>query len=440
MQERSRIDRARWSTTALMILLAGSARLALGQQPAPPPQLRPLPPASQEVTLERAVERAFAAHPELRAAEARLREAGGQRLDAETFPHNPVFEVEAASRDGADQNSTDFELSLGQEIEIAGQRGNRIDITRAELSAQRAGLMHAKRILAGRVHLAFVTALEAREILEVARRDMQLAEGLYDLAQRRLDRGAGTQLDVNVAAAERGRAEGRFQTADADYTVARAELAEAMGLDVTFSPLPQGNLEAKLHALPPVEELVESARETRADLQQLRQLETASRVRHALARSEAWPNLTVRVFGGQEEGTDRIIGGGLSIPIPFFHRNQGRAEETLASIDRAHAERLAAEISVGRQVVAAHARFQAGLHTAQKLRRLVLGTLEENLGLLQRSFEAGKATWPEVIVIRRTLVDAQRELTVAQAETLRAWTELQLAAGRMPLPEQKEER
>jgi outer membrane protein TolC len=87
-------------------------------------------------------------------------------------------------------------------------------------------------------------------------------------------------------------------------------------------------------------------------------------------------------------------------------------------------------------VVAAHARYQAGMHTAEKLRRLVFGTLEQTLDLLQRSFEAGKATWPEVIVIRRTLVDAQRELTAAQAEARRAWTELQLAAGRMPLPEQ----
>src|SRR5690606_10516964 len=139
---------------------------------------------------------------------------------------------------------------------------------------------------------------------EVSRRDMELAERLHDLAQRRLERGAGTQLDVNVAAAELGRAEARYQAAEAAYQAERAALAEAMGLEATFLPLPQGELHVSLDALPSLERLVESARTHRADLQALRDLEAASRARHELARAEAWPDLTVRAFAGREEGSD----------------------------------------------------------------------------------------------------------------------------------------
>jgi cobalt-zinc-cadmium efflux system outer membrane protein len=402
-----------------------------------PPADRASEPAlpSQELTLAQAVAHTFARSPEIRAAEARLGEARGRLTGAESYPYNPILEGGAASRQGGDQSSVDLEVSLGQELEIAGQRGDRIDTAEAELAAERATLLRARRLVAARVHLAFVAALEAHELLEVSRRDVELTRRLYELAQRRLGRGAGTQLDVNVAGAELGRAEARYQAAEATYRGERARLAEVMGLDPTFLPLPRGELRASLPGIPSLEQVVESARGRRADLQALRDLESASRARHELARSEAWPNLTLRAFASREEETDTIIGGGLSVPLPLFDRNQGRIEETRAGIDRAAAEREVGELAVDREVVAAHARYRAGLRTSARLRELVLGTLEQNIELLQRSFEAGKATWPEVVVIRRTLVDAERELTAAEAQARRAWIELQVAAGRMPVPE-----
>lgn len=389
---------------------------------------------SQELRLEVAVQQAFARNPEIRAAVARLGEARGRLTDAETYPYNPTAQGQAASRRGGGQSSVDFEVGVGQQIEIAGQRGDRIDTARAELAAERARLLRAQRLLAARVHLAFVAALEARELLEVSRSDVELARRLYDLAQRRLDRGAGTRLDVNVAAAELGRAEARYQAAQAVYQAQRATLAEAMGLE-TFLPLPQGELHVSLDALPSLEQLVESARAHRADLQVLRDLEAASLARHELARSEAWPDLTLEAFAGHEEASDTIIGGRLSVPIPLFNRNQGRVEETRAQIARVQAERHAGELSVWQEVVAAHARYETSLRTIERLRELVFGTLEQNMELLKRSFEAGKATWPEVVVIRRLLVDAQRELTTAEASARRAWVELKVAAGQMPVPE-----
>lgn len=438
MQIRSRSHRPRWRATALIILASGCIRPAVGQ----PPPARPGAPVAggatlpaRELTLEQAVAHAFARAPEIHAAEARLAEARGRLTHAETYPHNPVVEGESASRRGGGRRDVDFTVGVGQEIEIAGQRRARIEVASAELAAESANLWRARRLLAARVHLAFIAALEARALLAVSRRDRDLAARLEDLARRRLDRGAGTQLDVNVAAADLGRAEARAQAAEADYLAERAILAEAIGLEPIRLPVPEGDLRAELEAIPPLARIVEIARTHRADLQGLRDLETASRARRALARAEAWPNLTVRAFGGHEEGTDTVVGAGVSIPLPLFDRNQGPIQVAAAHLARVRAEREMGEITVGREVVAAHARYQAALKTAARLRQLVLGTLEQSFQLLQRSFEAGKATWPEVVVIRRTLVDAERELTAADASARRAWVELQVASGRIPLPD-----
>jgi cobalt-zinc-cadmium efflux system outer membrane protein len=294
--------------------------------------------------------------------------------------------------------------------------------------------VRSQRLLVARIHLAFVDALEARALDEVARRDVGLAARLHELGQRRLERGAGTQLDVNVAAAELGRAEARLQSAEAGYHAARAFLAEVIGADPTAAPAPAGELAAALGAPPAVQALVAGARAHRADLQSLRAAESASRHRHALAQAEAWPNLTVRAFIGREDETDTLIGGAVAVPLPLFDRNQGPVAEAAAATRRARAEREAGDFAVAREIVAAHGAYRAGVATAARLRQRVLVTLEQNLDLLERAFDAGKLTFPEVLLIRRSFVDAQRDLTMAEAQARRAWIELQVAAGKMPVP------
>jgi cobalt-zinc-cadmium efflux system outer membrane protein len=437
MEKRSRKRGPFGAAVVWLALMAGDAAPALGQNTvvgrlAPGSGESPSPAA--ELTLEEAVTNAFARSPEIRAAEARLGEAQGRVAVAHTYPHNPVLGGEVGWRRGPDRTSTDYGFFVDQEIEIAGQRGKRIAAAEAERAAERASVRRAQRLLAARVHLAFVTALGAQELLEVARGDGELAGRLYDLARRRLARGAGTQLDVNVAAAELGRTEARLASTETRDREARAALAEVIGLDPASLPLPRGDLHVPLEALPSLSEATAAALENRADLQALRDLEEASRVRLDLARSEGWPNLTLGAFVRREEGIDTIVGAGFSIPVPLFNRNQGRVAEREAGIDRSRAERETAELAVSRQVVAAHSRFETGRRTAERLRQLVLGTLEQSLELLEKSFAAGKASWPEVVVIRRSLVEAQSDLTVAEAAARQAWIELQLAAGRMPVP------
>lgn len=394
------------------------------------------PASAQPLPLQQALDQAFAHSPDLQVASARLSTAQGRLIGAQTYPYNPTLQGQAASRqDSQGRQGVDFQFSLSQQLELAGQRGKRVNAAQASLAAEQAQLQRAQRLVAARVHLAFVSALEARDFAAVAQRDMALTERLYDLAQRRLERGAGTQLDVNVAAAELGRAQASYQAANATYTGQSAALAEAIGLDPTSLPQPRGALQRALAPLPPLDQLVTSARDQRADLQTLRAQIQASLARHNLAQAAAWPNLTVRAFAGREDNTATLLGGSLAIPLPLFNRNQGPIAETRAQIAAVRAELAAQTLTVEREVISAHARYQASQRAAARLRDLVFGTLEQNIELLQHSFEAGKATWPEVVVIRRTLVEAQRELTAAEASTRRAWVELQLAAGHMPIPD-----
>ena len=109
-------------------------------------------------------------------------------------------------------------------------------------------------------------------------------------------------------------------------------------------------------------------------------------------------------------------------------------------MSRTRAERESAELAAAQETAATYAQYQAASATAKRLQESVLGSLQQNLDLLQKAYEAGKTTWPEVLIIRRSLIDARRELVSAQAEARRAWIQLQLAAGQMPVPQLTQER
>ena len=98
------------------------------------------------------------------------------------------------------------------------------------------------------------------------------------------------------------------------------------------------------------------------------------------------------------------------------------------------AEKAGLELSVAREVAAAHFNFIAARAAVEGLRQDVIGTLEENLDLLQRSFAAGKIGSTDLIVFRREFVESQREYVEAQAHAWQMRVALDLAAGRLVIP------
>jgi len=404
------------------------------QEPSAPPTSE----AGTEVTLDEALRSAFERHPDLRTAHALVEEARGRLVGAKSYPFNPQFLALAGSRTGVVDRSVDLAFEVGQQVQIAGQRPRSKRAAEAGVTAQQARWERRARLLAAQVHVAFINAVAARELLDITKADVELTERLQDFAKRRLQRGAATQLEVNLSTIEFGRSQGRSMLAQGTQRAARTELARAMAVDPVAPPVPRGDLDLPSGPLPPLDELAASAAENRADLEAFREIERRSEAQVRLARSQGAPNLILRGFWARE-GPEKIIGGGGTISVPIFQHNQGPIAQTKAAVSRTRAQRESAELTVAQETAATYARYQAASATAKRLQESVLGSLQQNLDLLQKAFEAGKTTWPEVLIIRRSFIDARRELVSAQAEARRAWIQLQLAAGQMPVPQLTQE-
>ena len=393
------------------------------------------PSLAEPITLTEAIALAFAYAPQVATLDERIEEARGNLVTAETYRFNPELGGEAGRRSGGEDAVIDYAARLGQVLEIGGQRGLRESAARAELQSMQRNVLRAKQELAAAVSVRFIDALEARAAVHVAEANLELARNLVGVSKQRLELGAGTQLDVNVASVELVRSQRQLLLARSAYRARLVSLAEIIGSDVRSRREPAGELPlAGLEPVPPLESLLENIVEHRADLAALEFDQTAAEAQISLARREVIPDLRVEGFIEREDGTDTIIGVGLSLPIPLWNRNQGEIRAAGARQRRVSAEAALRRRAVLSDLVAAYEVYVAARQSYTAMREGVLGKLEQNLELLRKSFEAGKVGWTDVLVLRRSFVDAERELVEAAADAERARVRLELSAGTLPVP------
>ncbi len=386
------------------------------------------------LTLTEALERAFSSSPVMQARRAEVRRAEARLLGARTYPLNPELELSAGDRQGPTETSTDRSIGISQEIQIGGQRRKGVAAASAALEAARSSFERELRLLGASVEQAFAQALRARELLEIADADAELARQLLRFSVRRLEAGSGTQVELNLARSTAGQAERALRLSESAEETARNRVAELIGLPldgalnavVGDQPMPDDRV-------PQLEELLAAAFQNRADLASLRHETDSAELSIELSRSLRIPNLRLGAFYEEEEGTDEIKGIGLSVPIPLFNRNQGEVAEAQAEAERLSAEGSAAELAVRREVADALVQYRSAREAALYLRDLVVGTLEENLLLLRKALDAGKIGASEVLVFRREFVEGQRQYVEALFEAQSARIALDLATGRTPI-------
>ena len=138
------------------------------------------PLAAQEtvpLTLSAALEAARESNPLARAAALRIQEADGNLTQAAVLlvnnPEVSAYRGRRSTGNGAGGFSREFELGIEQRIEIAGQRGKRIGVARAELEAVQGERSNTERTVALAVATTFYGVLASQERLELAERGVQ---------------------------------------------------------------------------------------------------------------------------------------------------------------------------------------------------------------------------------------------------------------------------
>ncbi|HEX2573798.1 MAG TPA: TolC family protein [Polyangia bacterium] len=416
-----------WAAIALAVVSLSSSAGALAA------------PATVRLSLEEALALAERHSPLVaRARQERLVTAANRVGAGAILPTNPALSVSVGRRrdvSGSQPPATGPEVvgHLEQTIEVANQRGARLAEVAAAVDVALARERFATVEARARARQAYLGVLIAERFAESARRREQLGLQIYDSAKRRLEAGAGSDVELHLAEVERGRLAGDRVTAELAVAQARADLRLLLGLPILTEK------EAPLELTTPLtrpgltdqglEDMVALARARRADLESLLHARTQLDAALVRLRREVVPSPTLYVDIASQQPGQLYVGAGVGFNLPLWRRRQGEIAQVDAERGRLFVERDLMEREIAVEVAQAYRRAQARSVEADLWEREVVPAAEANVGLITEGWRAGKFDLFRVIQASREAGEARRRLLEVLGEFWQAVIELDRATG-----------
>lgn len=404
----------------------------------------PVARADEGLTIEAAVLRALDRNPDILAAEAEVDAARGRRAGAGLLlQENPEVSVAVGPRSQSQlgtKEDLDFEISASQSLEIAGQRGARVNATSAALAAAEARVAERRAEVAARVREAFgrVLGAEARE--ELAEAALELAGQAREAADERHRRGAASLIELNTARVEVGRSNRAKLEAVRRRATAAAELRLLLAIDPGDALSLAGELESlSIRRDLDIGELSALAAERRPALVAARRDLESARAEERLATREAVPSPRIGARYQKEEDAE-IVQGTLSLDVPLFGRNQAARGVSRARTRQAETVVAGLERRIAQEVELSASRLRAARETLDGFAGDVLKALDENVSLVNKGYEAGKIDFLQLILIRRETLEARMDYIDVLEELNSAEAELDRAVGATPIGAPQDER
>lgn len=394
----------------------------------------PDPATTSEVGLDGILAFADARSPLLKVARSTRSRAEAAKIAAEILlPTNPELGFGIGPRAARGGTGTDVELSLSQQIQIAGERGLRIDAADRLRELTDAEIEQIRWAVHTDVHAAFHRALVARERARLAERVLAFQEELLRVVERQIAAGDAAPLTLRLAQAEVAQARQASVAATQTLLVARIRLAQLSGWPVDSPPVPTGGLDAPRD--PPAQaDLVRTARQHLPRLRVRHASIREAQARADLAAREAWPRPSLGVSYRHEgnpapEGPRDIVLGTITIPIPSWQLNQGERARARADVTVAQAELEAVEMLLAGEIAQARSEVVAAAQRVRSYGTEVLPRFEENLTLLRRSFELGEIDLLALSIGRERFLRIQSDALDAQLDYFVAIAELERVVG-----------
>jgi cobalt-zinc-cadmium efflux system outer membrane protein len=376
------------------------------------------------MTLTDVLARAREQAPQIVGARLALEEARGRLAGAAVRQQaNPQIDAAVGPRDANDARFTDFELGVGQSFEPGARREARIDGANAAIAQGSATIDEVTRTVLRQAASAYYRAVYANDRIRLLNAAFELASGVYSSADRRFRAGDIAVLDVNLARASLARVRAERQGTEASKALAVGELRQLLRLD--------GDVEVDGSLSRPGVRDLNVALQTAGQRPEIRVLEAGAQEAEAemrLGQSFSKPDYGVGVRYSREEG-DQIVLGGMTLTLPVFSKGQEQRAVGAARAVRLRSELDAAKMRIMAEVRTSFEAYTQRLAAVGVLEAEAIPGLDENERLTTRSFDAGQIGLPDLLLIRREILETRIQYLDALLEAVLAQTDLDATAG-----------
>ena len=395
-----------------------------------------LPGASH--TLDALVAEALEKNPELKFYEAEITAAKAGRKTAGLLG-NPQLSGDvghnAQKFGGLSAEGVAWSVSVVQPFEWPGRIGLRKAIANHDIELAQLGYERFKIALAGRVRTLAYGLFAAQEKSAAATEVAERFKALREVLVQRDPAGLTPLLETRVIEATELNAQRKASEAALATQAALLELNQLRGVapDTRLSVS-----QTQLAFRPPEDKsaLLTLARTNNFELK-VRAVELAQQgFRVDLARNERYPTISVGPsYSEQKAGSEeqRIIGVGVSLPLPLWNRNKGNIEAAAARQMQAEVSLNVTERELQRKVVEAALTYETKLREMARWRPDSVQHFKEAAEVADRHYRLGAVPISTYVELQKQYLDAVEGLLDTKKEALEAAAQLELLTG-LPLP------
>lgn len=393
-------------------------------------------PSSQEteavISLEQAIEIANQSNRDIEQARIAIQQAQAA-VQEEVASYRPDLTVSASGdydfpvvSDGEDGSDVGSSIDLSYVLLDFGRRAAAVDISRTELQVSQLELMQVQQTARLDVATLYYTLQNAIEEVRINQAAVANSEQNLRDTEIREQNGVGTRYDTLQAQTQLAEDQVNLLSAQNDRAIAQRELVQILGIGETLQTVTVTPIARQPTWSLSLEETLERAYDTRAEIEQQRLEQTIQQSTARLARAELSPEISLSTgydFQNNLIETSETINSwqdGLNISLnmewTLYDGGVARAQARQAEAEEAIAasELINQQDQIRLEVQTAYLTLQSETERITAA-EVGISSAQEGLRLARLRFQNGVGTQLEVLEAQSDLTDA--ESTLAQAIT-----------------------
>jgi outer membrane protein, heavy metal efflux system len=304
-----------------------------------------------------------------------------------------------------------------------------------------AGWSHAdlQRTMLSTLREAFVSALQAKAVLQLAKDNLTYYDRVLDISRTRFNAGDIAQIDLDRLELQRTQYESDIQAATESLETAKIQLLAMLNLR---TPIDQFDVTGPYdfsNQLMPRDDFRKLALDTRPDLKAAAEAVIKAQTDHTLAVANGSTDPTLSAWYTHNSSNNNpfgvnTVGVSVSIPLRIFDRNQGEKLRTQIDIDRNQRLLDASQAQVLSDVDSAYATVSSDLILLQPYKTKYLQQAVRVRDTITFSYQHGGASLLDFLSAQAEYRGVELNYLNLVGSYLNAASQLNLAVGREVIP------
>ncbi len=323
----------------------------------------------------------------------------------------PQLFLEYEGVKGGLENFESRKIGISQDFEFPSTYFLRSDVQSIQIEIAKAELQIKINSVFAEIKKAYYSAVLNNTLLRLAKENVRIADEFLLTAERKLDAGFVTSLDVLNAKVNKTRTENELKNIENELRKSNSELSLLVNADINDVKIESDSIVSFNEIR--FDELLNSAMQNNPEIILSRLKKEKAENNISLAKSLLLPNLSLKYYNQKLGGESGYYGFevGLGIPLWFWAENSGTISE--ANVDKKISQTEEGFVSrkIKAEVKSAFDEYLNSKRQVEFINNDVLNEARQILDATKRSYGEGTASYTDFLQALKTFSEVQQAYT-----------------------------